>query len=60
MHIFAYFVHILVRRDAYANYLSVQVATYSQRVDIYEPEGTLRSTDFLSIRGEDLAAYISR
>ena len=45
------------RRDAYANYLSV--ATYSQRMDIYEPEGTRRSTDFLSIHGEDLAAYKS-
>ena len=25
--------------------------TYSQRVDVYEPEGTLRNTDSLSIHG---------
>ena len=45
------------RRDVYTNYLSV--AIYSQRVDIYEPEGTRRSTEFLSIHGKDLAAYKS-
>ena len=43
------------RRFAYANCLSF--ATCSQRVDIYEPEGTRQSPDFLSIHGEDLAAY---
>ena len=40
------------RRDAYNN---IPFATYSQRVDIDEPGGTRRSTNFLSIHGEDLA-----